>query len=101
MFDRLKKKFAKPKPLTVYEAKAMGLHVFEPNYVGRDELMEALKQMEAYQERYKLTGDPKLPELMFELSIKICRLAGVPEDRIIHNEEEANRYFMGDEPNEL
>lgn len=100
MFDRLKKKFAKPK-LTVYEAKAMGLNVFEPNYVERDELMEALKQMEAYQERYKLTRDPKLPKLMFELSIKICRLAGVPEDRILKDKDEIDAYFMGDEPIEL
>lgn len=95
MFEKLKRKLRKSEPLTKYELKAMGIHVAEPNYVGKDELLEALKETEACQKLYKLTGDKSYSEKMFNLSIKIARLSGVPEDKILHNEEEGDAYFMG------
>ena len=33
----------------------------------------------------------------FEISIELARLAGVPEDQIIHNLDEADSFFNGTE----
>ena len=33
----------------------------------------------------------------FEISIELARLAGVPEDQIIHNLDEADAFFNGTE----
>lgn len=33
----------------------------------------------------------------FEISIELARLAGVPEDKIIHNLDEADAFFNGTE----
>ena len=37
----------------------------------------------------------ELSKHRFEESIKLARQVGVPEDKILHNEEEIRRFFEG------
>lgn len=102
MFKLFKRKEKQPNEYeTTVMAKAAGLHLVEPNRSNDDEIMETLKEMEACENLRKLTGDSNYAQLSFELSIKLARLVGVPEDQILHNKDEIDAYFTDGEPVEL
>lgn len=77
-------------------------------YIIQQERLEKLKKRsdELKAEHKKLMDDlvntidfealDKCRNRRLEESIKRARNAGVPEDKIIHNEEEGYKFFMGD-----
>lgn len=64
-----------------------------------DMKLEAYKaDLQKQQDEFKEIIDrcnSKDPDVAFQASIELARFVGVDEDKIIHNDEELEKFFMG------